>query len=396
MTPISTGWKYYAFEWATGTILAELPAVQMTWSMEIGGSKIQGAIDKKSITRQSLIFPWGAFPSNWDLRQMLMPGKIGFAAEYDGVPVVGGIIGDREDTLSQGTSFPVTGLTDWLDGITIVKPSLTWRQDVYQYKGLSLGTIGKRIVAQGLAKAGASIPMIYDPDELTGGKNGHEADYHTKTYQGFDVANLSVTALLEKLSNLELGPDFDFRLVKTEDSRYSWWMRFGTENDPALTPGSPALFYDLQGPDVLDFKQIVSAKYRTDRVWQIGNGQDVAETGAYAENDTSLQKGWPLQETVQSDSTLETDADALTSARGALSPLPLAQWAMTVSADTSSDGVISTNGGLGHIWPGDVLRFRSTGFPTLPDGLYQSRILEVSGTEGKAVDVLLDTVNAVI
>lgn len=389
MSTFPAGWSYYIFDWQSGQILCQLPTVQLTWSMEIGGSKIQGAIDKKSIQRQSLIFPWGAFPVDLDIVDLLMPGKRGFCAMFDGTPMVGGIIGDRDDDFD-GTSFPVSGIVDWFDGLTMVLPTSTWRNDVYQWQGFSWGTIGKRVVQQALSKPGAGIPILYDPDETTGGLNGHDSAYHTKTYNGFDVANLSVASVLDKLSNLDGGPDFDFRLQFQEGSKSKlcWYMRFGTESDPNIHQDGAPLIFDVNSPEVESFKQTISSSYRFDRVFQIGNGQDEAEVAAIAEDDSMLQEGWPLREVVQSDTDLSSDNLALTAAKGALAPWPLTQWELTIRGD----GRVK----LGFVWPGDVVRFHIVDFRTLPDGWYESRVLSMSGTESVSTKLVLDSVNAVI
>ena len=45
---------------------------------------------------------------------------------------------------------------------------------------------------------------------------------------------------------------------------------------------------------------------------------------------------------------------------------------------------------LGEIWPGEIVQLALQGHPALPDGVYQQRIMEMSGDSSNTVKIVFD------
>ena len=45
---------------------------------------------------------------------------------------------------------------------------------------------------------------------------------------------------------------------------------------------------------------------------------------------------------------------------------------------------------LGEIWPGEIVQLALQGHPSLPDGVYQQRIMEMSGDSSNTVKIVFD------
>jgi hypothetical protein len=359
--------------------------VQFTWSNQIGDASIKGAIDKNSIQKQSLVWPWEALPQIEQdmLNDLLMPDKHGIFITFDDHPWLWGTIGDREDTFTD-TSFPVNGTSTFFSGYKLVNSFNNWSATAVKWSqsGVSLGTIAKRMVQTVLEKPGANIPMTFDDDEITANIPGHDASYHERNFAPYDIANLTVSDLLKNISNVDGGPDIDFRPY-VEDGRVMLHMYFGTEANPYIRQTSDIVFpISAHAAAVSGFKQTVSASYRADRVYATGSGQDEGTLTATAEDLSAVQAGYPLKEASVS-STSVTEQETLNeTAEAALSPWPLAQWEITVRADYAPHP-------LGTYFPGDEAIFPIRGFPTIPDGDYKARIVAMSGNEGRDVTLKL-------
>lgn len=388
---MAQGWGFYVFDTLSGQILHNLPPVQFTWSNQIGDASIKGAIDKNAIQKQSLVWPWESLPQigQAELNDLLMPDKRGILITFDDRPWLWGIIGDREDTFTD-TSFPVNGASTFFSGYKLVNSFDSWsaRAAAWEQSGLSLGTIAKRMVQTVLEKPGANIPMTFDDDEVTANLPGHDTKYHERIFVPYDIANLTVSDLLKNISNVDGGPDIDFRPY-IKDGRVVLHMCFGTEANPYIEQSSDIVFpISARASAVSGFKNTLSASYRADRVYATGSGQDEGTLTATAEDLSAVQAGYPLREASVS-STSVTVVDTLRdNARAALSPWPLSQWEVTVRADYAPHP-------LGTYFPGDEAIFPIRGFPTIPDGDYKARIVAMSGSEGMDVKLKLSAGKAI-
>lgn len=385
-------WKFHVFETTSGRLLEPLPAVQFSWSTKIGDSNIQGAIDKKAIQRQSLVWKYEALPHDMtaaDLNALLMPDNHGLLISYDDRPWLWGIIGQREDTFVD-TSFPTNGIMTLLAGRKLTDLWDTWsaKGASWQQSGVSLGTIAKRMVQTALNKPGGYLPITFDDDEVTANLPGHNATYHERTHPPYDIANLTVSDLLKNISNVDGGPDIDFRPYVQDGIVYQH-MHFGTEANPNIAQLTDLVF--PVGPNssaVSDFKQTVSADYRADRIYATGAGQDEGTLTAKAEDLTLVQTGWPLKEASTSSTSVTAQSTLDSTAAGALSPYPAAQWQLVVRADYELHP-------LGTYWPGDEVTVPIHGHRMVPDGVYRARIMEISGTEGADVTLKLSAFSAI-
>lgn len=391
---IDDRWEFRLFDTTSGLLLEPLPPVQFSWSNSLGDSRINGAIDKKSIQRQSLVWKYHALP-DWDARtmnRMLMPDLHGVLISFDGRPLLWGIIGDRDDSWVD-TSFPVNGIMTLLASRIIVSNWYQWNAMIADWsaKGLSLGTIAKRIVQTAISNPGGNLNMTFDDDEVTGGVNGNDANYHERNYPPYDVANNDAASLITNISNTENGPDIDFRPYLTEDGQHvALHMLFGKEAYPFIEQRNDIVLpLSAKAGPLVEFKQTVSASYRADRVYGTGDGEDKGTRTSMATDLSFVQQGWPLKEATASFTSVSRQDTLDANTKAELRPYPLAQWEVTVRADDPQYP-------LGTYWPGDEVTMPIRGHRIIPDGVYRSRVMEMSGSESMNVKLKLDAMRAVV
>lgn len=374
-------WELLRFRTVDGRVMGKLPPVDFSWSRSVRDGSLDapvqglGAEDATGIT-----FSLDALESagvidrkagRWQdrLREALLPKKYGIAALWDGVPIVAGPIKDDVDVDASSVSLSVGGVTDILSRRFLV-PESFGASMLYHWSGLSLGTIAKRIVQQVQQKPSGGLPITYDADETADGE---------RTYNAYNVANLSASCLIENISNVINGPDIDFRPYMLDPAHVAWHMHFGTEANPYIGQGS---LHDWeQGSlSVGNVTAKVSSEYIAHRVFGVGDGQDEGTRVGVA--NVSVPEYWPFLEAVASDSEWTSDDLLQAHIQADLSNLPLMQLSMEVMADGTTP--------LGMFWPGDACQITTHGFPTLTDATYLSRIQSMSGDSGRVVTIELD------
>jgi len=379
-------WTLELFRVVDGQRLGELPLVDFSWQRSVRNGSMSGPPrDVGESSMGGLKFPVMALAENgwfnveepnWQvrLRSMFMPRKHGIMALWNGLPIVGGPIGHQVRFEWDHVELVVDGIEDILAQRFLVSenPPRGYSRSQITYAGMSLGTIAKRVLGFALGKPGGSLPITFDPD-VKGG--------HRRTYQGFNVANLGIMELVQGISNVQNGPDVVLRPYVRDGARFAWRMETGTDTDPYIhTP----LVHDFEigAEHVVDFSAVMSTEYVAHRVYGVGAGQDVNTMVMRAGGD--VPPGWPLIESVFSDSALKSNRRLADECSARINPYPVLGASMTVRADV--------NPGLGRIWPGDKAQVTVTRHTALPAATYDMRILSMSGDAGEIVKLDFDPV----
>ena len=168
-----------------------------------------------------------------NLPEDVVPGRDFVGVMVDGTLMAAGPLwADPYTTGTRTLSWHAGGLWSYFDR-RLVLPVLHGRlpRDVTsQWSGLSLRTIAKRLVQQAISHPGAGLPIDFEPDA---------PGDHERTYPGSD--DMSVGEALANLTEVEGGPDIDFRPYLTEDRMHvRWRMVTGT-----LTQDGGAHYWDV-------------------------------------------------------------------------------------------------------------------------------------------------------
>lgn len=381
-------WSLELFRTVDGLRLGELPLVDFSWSLGLREGHLDGpptGVGEADVT--SLEFSLDALTDTgwinpevrgWQntLLHLFMPIKHGIMLLRDGAPLVGGPIGGVVSITETGVSLDVDSWATILGSRFVVPESLVkglWTGDrQIRFAGQSLGTIGKSAMVKAMEKPSGALPFTFPVDE---------AARHERTYQAFNVANLSVADIHEKLANVISGPDITYRPYVASPQKFAWRYMAGSNRDPYL--GQDVLHdWEYGSEDVHGLTVDVSAEFIAHRVYGVGDGQDVGTL--VTRRDVEVPPEWPLIEKVVSDSGIKK-LDLLNEfADGHLNQWPLAQPRMTVRADGSTP--------LGTFWPGEMARVTVSGHPAFPDDTYDFRILSMSGDAGENVELVFDPV----
>lgn len=228
-------------------------------------------------------------------------------------------------------------------------------------------------------REGGQLPVDWPYDSERGG--------HSVTWHGFDVGNLSWADVAKGMADADGGPDVQLRPYVTGDGRsVRHRLVCGSDATPEIGSAQPHALACFPGGGSLEGVSVAHLG-PTSRVWATGAGTDAKQLCHLAE-DLTLQRltdPWPLVEEHLGD----TDADSLGALRAAAAgrlaavSRPLMQLTGTVDA---LDPALP----LGTYWPGDPFEVSLDGFPTLPDGRYPMRLMEMSGDEGTTVSLKFD------
>lgn len=382
------GWRCLICDTATGQVVAPIDIPSLRWTLTVSDCSMSTERDKGTgdADATGLQVPWSAVPATdaYGRSRMLASYRraISLVWEHgDGTasPVVFGAIGSRSDTWDD-TSFDLVSPLTLLGSRVLVRegafgrgdPAGTTQGDM-SYSGLSRRAIA---CAVGQActdyKPGGSLPIDW---QYQG-----EAGAHSATYPGHDVANNTCKQIWTSLANSDGGPDIQLRPYMADESHVRLLMCAGSDSDPYLGQTSPVrtLTAFPGGGSVRSLKVAYAAP--TMRVYATGAGSDEAQICSLAE-DLSLCRDpydpWPLVEEVKSFPDDES-ADALAahaSARLRAVGTPMMQ--VQCSVHLGDPAGISP----GDVWPGQLVDLVTEGFPSLPDGKYRMRLMQMDGDE---------------
>lgn len=393
-------WQAYLCDTMTGQVDVPIDIPSFRWSVSVSDCSLSTTRDKGTAEGDAtgMQLPWGAVPAKTAQAReaMLASSRRAIVLCWDEMPVVFGAIGARTDSWSD-TSFDLVSPMQMLAARYVVHEGVygtgttvsdegemkgqtlhSVTTDSIHWSGLSLRAIACRAVQLAIGKPGGSLPI--DLPYLD------EQGIHERTYDGFDVQNLSCQDVLEKISDVQDGPDIALIPYMADSSHVRLRLSAGSDSESMLQSSGPVpTFTAFPGGGTL---QNLKASYLgpTMRVYGYGSGQDKAQLGHLSEDLTLCRQSdpWPLQEMVAG-FTDDKDAALLRShadARLALEKVPLCQL----------QGSIHFGGGLdpSTLWPGYTVDLQLWDYPSLPDGTYHLRLMELSGDEGADVTATFD------
>ena len=393
-------WQAYLCDTMTGQVDVPIDIPSFRWSVSVSDCSLSTTRDKGTAAGDAtgLQLPWGAVPADTPegRESMLASSRRSIALCWDETPVVYGAIGARTDTW-QDTSFDLVSPMQLLGSRYVVHEGVygtgttvsdggeskgqtlhSVTTDSIHWSGLSLRAIACRAIQVAVSKPGGALPI--DLPYLD------EKGTHERTYDGFDVQNLSCRDVLEKIADVSGGPDISIVPYMPDQTHVRLRVVAGSDSQPLL--GISGLVPTLTAFPGGGTLQDLRASYQgpTMRVYGYGSGQDKAQLGHLAE-DLALcrqQDSWPLVEAVAgftSDKTPGLLAQH-TDARLAASKHPLCQL----------QGKVRLGEGIGPeaLWPGYAADLQLWGFPALPDGTYHLRLMELSGDDGADVTATFD------
>ena len=393
-------WHCYLCDTMTGQIDVPIDLPSFRWSVSVSDSSLSTTKDKGTGAGDAsgMQLPWSAVPATTPegRERMLASGRRALALMWDDIPVVFGAIGARTDTWAD-TSFDLDPMTSLLGsrilvregafgaGTTVSDKGETKGQAIHSvttdsihWSGLSLRAIACRAVQLAMGKPGGMLPIDLPYTD--------EKGQHERTYDGFNVQSLSVSSVLEKISDVSGGPDIMFRPYLADQSHVRVRLEAGSDSEPLLGRSGlvPTLTCFPAGGTLQGLK--VSYQGPTMRIYGTGTGQDKAKYCHLSQDLTLCQQAdpWPLVEAAASFS----DDDAADLVRqhtdGRLDALkhPLMQMQGTVHLGSGAD--------LGTLWPGYPVDLWLEGYPSLPDGTYSLRLMEMEGDGSPDVSLTFD------
>ena len=400
-------WLCYLCDTMTGELGAQIDVPAFSWSLSVSDCSFDTTADKGTGEGEasSLTVPWQCLPGSTpeDRGEAVATGKRGvvlcWEQDDEVYPVLFGAIGERTDTywdtsfsldsvkallddryaVDEGVFGADTTTIEGEDGDEVIEGTTT---ACLSYTGMSLRGIASEVgYLCTFGKPGGDLPIWW--------RYRGESGSHERTYYGYNVSNLSCSTIMEELADVSGGPDMMFRPVfRTADpydetevyDQERLWLEFtaGSDDDPYIEQSSD--WYISQYNDLS-----VAHAAPSMRVYETGDGYDEERICALAE-DLSLCEGSdpvPLSEITNNDSEDDSLAEVVSAAEAELeaAAVPLCQVSLEVSAYDIR---------LGQMWPGDLCRVPIDDFPTLPDDVYEMRIMEMSGDETDRVEITFD------
>lgn len=386
------GWSCALLDTVTGLLAEPVDVPSLSWSLTVSGASLRTTPDEEGLVEtgsaSGLRLPWGAVPgATREARaRAVAPYRRGLVLSMDGRPVVAGVIGDRSDTWAD-TGFDLLAPLDLLASRYVVRegafgagPGST-TEGAVALSGLSArAAVCEAVRLCTSAKPGGALPI--DLPYL--GEEGSSS----LSLEGWDVANLSCLQVVSDFASADGGPDVQLRPYLADGSHLRWRLVAGSDAEPMLagpTPGH-ALTWRPGGGTADSVEVGWGAPVM--RVYGTGAGQDRGTLCALAEDLALVQTRdpMPLVEAALSDTSWPDAATVRAHAMAAVSR-PTCQITATVSA---TDPAHTVRPGLA--WPGEPVRLWLEGYPSLPDGAYDLRIMEMSGDLGDSVRVTFDAV----
>lgn len=391
-------WQPWICDTMTGLVDVPVDIPHFQWSVTVSSSSFTSTSSKdvEIDEVQSLTVPWTAIPATDPAARnsMLAPSRrsIMLAADLGdgtvGIPLLMGAIGDGRADTALDTSFTVDSPLEQLDQRKLVREGVYGAgvggtsPDTIGFTGMSLRGIASEV---GRLCTDAKPAGVLPIDWTYLG----EAGSHDRTYQAFDVQNISGRQILAKIA-ANGGPDLQFRPYLADPQHVRFRFLGGSDSDIYLGQNTVhQLTWWPAGGTLQDLHAAHAAPYM--RFYGSGAGSDAAQVTALAEDLAlcHMQDPWPIREAVYADTDQE-NIDLLrrdTSAQLTANSRPLIQFSATV--DFSDPSMPSP----GSFWPGEVCELVIEGFPSLPDDIYPARLMVMSGDETTKVSVKFDLID---
>ena len=396
-------WRAYVVDTISGQIMCPIDLPSFSWSVSVADSSFS-TTKSKGVGQgevSGLKVPWTAVPANSpsERSRLLAPDRRSIALCWTnpldsedaiGTPILCGLIGQRKDG-PLDTDFSLTSIYGLLGDRYLVREGVygaasgSTSTDVISFSNLSLRAIAAE--AGWLctnAKPGGGLPIDW---HYRGEKGSHQREYDS-----WDIQNLKCSDVWDKLANVENGPDLQLRPKLSGDT-----IRFdfiaGGDADPNIAQDT---IIELSSSPYGGTLENITIDHlgAVNRVYASGAGTDKAQF-CHLSEDLSLVSGdhepFPLREMTYSDTDaadanlLRQHADGVLAANHA----PLMQIKGELHAnDVSVDGTPLHP--LGSFWPGETMRLDIQGFPSLSDGVYECRLMQMSGDQSDKVSLIFD------
>lgn len=395
-------WRAYICDTMTGQLVAPIDIPSFGWSVSVSDSTLATLKDKGTgeYDASGLTIPWASVPGataadktgllTQDKRSVCLMWKTTSNPMDVGTPILFGAISPRTDSWLD-TSFTLNSVLDLLDSRYCVREG--------KYGAGRGGTSTDEIHWSKMSLRGIASEVGYLCTDMKPGgmlpvdwSYRGEAGSHERTYRAFDVQNLSCKQILQKLSNVIGGPDMQFRPYLADNQHVRLAFTAASDGDVYLGQKQVhRLYCRRHGGDLENVT--VDHVGPVQRVYSSGAGMDKAQL-TYLAEDLSLcetDDPWPLREMTYSDADTDKLGLIQSHARGVLAAnrTPLMQLKGSIDAD-DRDASGAFLHPLGSFWPGEVVEVALDGFPGLPDGVYRTRLMQMSGDETSTVNLIFD------
>ena len=395
-------WQPYLCDTVTGQIETPIDLPAFSWSVSVSDSSL-ATLKEKGLgdeTISGLTVPWTSLPGDTPSarRRSISTDRTSVAllwkdADDDslGRPILMGSIGVRQDK-ALDTSFTLNSPMAMLADRYVIRegkygtgPNGT-SPDVIALTGLSYRGIASEVgYLCTSCKPGGELPI----DWTYRGEKGSK----TRQYDCWDVQNLSCRDVLTKISNVIGGPDIQFRPYLTQDGAHIRY-RFCAGSDADVYLWQDRVHYLSYGRDGGIISDLtVDHLGPVHRVYASGAGQDKTQKTVMVEDLTMLTGNdpWILHEATYSDS--DTSDRALLREHAlsylAANDRPLIQITCTINAhEHTPDGLPKL--ALGTFWPGELFDLAIDDYAPLPDGIYRTRLMQMSGDQTGIVKLTFD------
>ena len=380
-------WRLYTADTITGQLRRPIDVPSCSWSLSVSDAALATTKDKGTGEGEasSLTVPWSAVWGSTarERARELTAGKraVVLCWEEGGatVPLVFGAIGQRTDT-ALDTNFSLDSV------MTLLSKRYVVREGGF-HKGappLYLGDLSLRAIAANVGwyategKPAGSLPIDWCDFYERGG--------HERSYFPWNVSNLSAADVLEKIANVEGGPDITFRPYMADPHHVRLRMVAGSDADPYVGQDVVRRLQWFHGVGSVHSLSVAHLG-PVERVYATGAGTEEEADVCLAEDLTYCRQSdpWPIVEECMSYTDSDDHSLLESHARGRL----VADWPMcqvTCVVDLGDPEVPR----IGELWPGDAVTLSVEGYPTIPDGEYPVRLMEMSGDLGTQVTLKFD------
>ena len=388
-------WNSYICDTISGLMITPIDLQSFSWHMSVSDSSLstntRRNIGEDGLSQISL--PWTSVPSNTPegRNSILYPMKRSIVLMWDNTPVIFGTIGYRVDS-EDCTDFSLLSIQDILSSRYLVRENVFGKSyggttnDTISYNNMSLRGIAADIIRKCTREkpsGGLPIDTQYDG----------EAGNHQRTYYGYNVSNNAADKLLNEITNVQDGIEMRFVPYKKGNNIR---LRFeaGTDSEHELVNSNAkrTLTWFSNGRGLIEGLK-VSNIGPSMRVYGTGAGQDDS-TLCHLAQDLSLcqtRDPWPIIESVVSDTSWDNIDLLRRHSEGTLesSKYPLCQMKGSVHINDFEDQF------MGMVWPGDLIDIDIRDHPSLPDGIYTTRILRMEGDSTDKVSLTFSVMRSV-
>lgn len=243
------------------------------------------------------------------------------------------------------------------------------KNTIYEWSGVSLGSMVGRLVKEATAKRAGWLPIVISPEEKA---------IRQRTYEGWNLGNNGVWKRITEISEVIGGPDVMFRprwVPGSNRTRFEWVLVTGTEAQPTI-PQRREVFWDTtaQATCITHVDLTSSVEGWAHKSYVTGTGEGSGIALAIAEKDPDQYV--PLLETVIADS--DGEGDLLKSkAEAALMLNSLHQFNLGVSS--------KDQGAFGTWYVGDTVDLQVQDWLAVPSGVWGSKIIGASFALGSDI-----------